>query len=65
MRKLHIPIRLIFIRIGLDYIEEVHKSSILGEWSNMIGYKMGSSLLMVYTTTKSFPAEDFKHGRKK
>jgi hypothetical protein len=27
----------------LDYGEEVHKSRILGECSNMIGYEMGSS----------------------
>ena len=34
----------IIVRVGLDYSEEVHWSKILGEWSNMIGCKMGSSL---------------------
>ena len=30
-------------RVGLDYGEELHWSRSLGEWSNMIGYEMGSS----------------------
>ena len=38
------------LRAGLDYGEEVHKSRIIGEWSNLIGYTLGSSLVGVYTT---------------
>ena len=43
------------LRAGFDYAKEVHQSRILGEWSNAIGYKMGSSLVGVYTTTKTSP----------
>jgi hypothetical protein len=39
------------LRHGLDYSEEdVHRSRILGEWSNMIGYEMDSSPPQFYTT---------------
>ena len=30
------------------------------EWSNMIGYVLGSSLAGVYTTVKTFPMKNFK-----
>ena len=50
------------IRVGLDYNEEVHRSRILGEWSNMIGYEMGFSPDRVYTTTKTSLVVNFKHG---
>ena len=43
----------VLLRAGLDYVEEVHWSRNLGEWSNMIGYKMGSSRADVNTTTKT------------
>jgi hypothetical protein len=33
------------LRANLGYGEEVHQSRILGEWINMIGYKMGSSMI--------------------
>ena len=36
------------IRVGLDHGEEVHWSRSLGEWSNMVGYEMGSSRVGVY-----------------
>jgi hypothetical protein len=52
-------------KVGLDYGEEVHRSRILGEWSNMVGYKMGLSLAGVYTTAKTCPMENFKYGWKK
>jgi hypothetical protein len=39
-------------------------SRILGEWSNMIGYKMGSSPIKVYITAKNFRVENIKHGLK-
>ena len=42
-----------WLRIGLDYSEEVHWSRILGEWSNVIGYETGSSLARVYTMAKT------------
>ena len=32
------------------------------EWSNMIGYKMSSSLARVYTIARTSPVENFKHG---
>jgi hypothetical protein len=35
------------------------------EWSNMIGYKMGSSSIRVYTMGKTSLVEHFKHGWKK
>jgi hypothetical protein len=45
------------LRHGLDYSEEdVHRSRILGEWSNMIGYEMDSSPPKFYTT----PVEKFQ-----
>ena len=47
---------------ALDSNEEVHQSRNFGEWSNMVGYEMGSLLAGVYTTTKTPPAEYFKHG---
>ena len=39
----------------------MHTSRILGEWSNPIGYKMGSSLARIYTTTKTSSVDNFKH----
>ena len=48
------------IRASLDFSDKVQRSKILVEWSNMIGYKMGSSLAMVYTTSKTSPVENFK-----
>ena len=49
------------LRAGLDYGEEVHWSRTLRERSNIIGYKMGCSLVGVYTTAKTSPVENFKH----
>ena len=37
----------------------------LGEWSNTIGYEMGTSLAKVYMTVKISLVENFKHGLKK
>ena len=34
--------------------EEVHCARILGEWSNMIGFELGSSLIGVYTIGQDF-----------
>jgi hypothetical protein len=50
------------LRAGLNYGEEVHHSRISGEWSNMIGFGMNSSLAKVYTTPKTFAEENSKHG---
>jgi len=50
------------LRADLDYGEEVQQSRTLGEWANLIGYKMGSSLAKVYTLTKISMVENFKHG---
>jgi hypothetical protein len=36
-----------------------------GEWSNMIGYKIGSSLAGVYAMAKTSLMKNFKHGWKK
>lgn len=46
------------LRHGLDYSEEdMHRSRIWGEWSNMIGYEMDSSPPTIYTTPmKKFQA---------
>ena len=52
------------LRANLDYNEEVHQSKIEGEWSNMIGYKTGSSPAKVYTMAKTFMANIFKYGLK-
>jgi hypothetical protein len=52
------------LRAGLNYGEEVHHSRISGEWSNMIGFGMNSSLAKVYTTPKTFAEENSKHGWK-
>lgn len=49
------------LRTALDYGEEVHELRILEEWSNMIGYGMGSSLAGVYSTAKAFLVENFQH----
>ena len=49
------------LNASLDYGVEVHQSRMLGEWNNMIGYEMGSSLSRVYTTAKISPVENFKH----
>ena len=48
-----------YIGAGLIHNEEMHQSRILGEWSNMIGYNMGSSPAMVYTTVKTYPEAKF------
>jgi hypothetical protein len=48
------------VKQPLDYGEEVHWSRNLGEWSNVIGYEMGSSPAKVYTTIKSSPMDNFK-----
>ena len=40
----------------------MHWSRVLGEWSDMIGYGMGSSLVGVYTMGKTSPVQNFKHG---
>ena len=50
------------LRAGLDCGEEVHLLMILGEWSNMIGYKMGSASAGVYNAIKTSAVETFKHG---
>ena len=52
------------LRVGLDYNEEVHRSRVdnLGDWSNMIGYKMVSSPVGAYTMAKTSLVENFKHG---
>jgi hypothetical protein len=50
------------LRAGLDCTEEVHQSTIVEEWSNMIGYEKGPSPVGVYDTTKTSPVEKFKHG---
>ena len=34
----------------------------MGEWSHMIGYGMSSSLAGFYTTAKTSPVKNFKHG---
>lgn len=47
------------LRAALDYNEEVHELRILEEWSNMIGYGMGSSLVGVYSTTMTSLVENF------
>ena len=48
------------------YVEGVHQSRILGEWSNVINYEMGSSLIGVYTTTIFFSlVKNSKDGCKK
>ena len=57
-------LNIVSVRFGLDNVEEVHRPRTLGEWSNMSGYKMGSSLAGVYTTAKTSPVENLKHGRK-
>jgi hypothetical protein len=43
-----------YVGAGLIHGEEMHQSRILGEWSNTIGYKVGSSPTMVYTTVKTY-----------
>ena len=48
--------------VGSCYGEEVHRSSSLGEWSNVIGYEMGSSHVGVYTMVETSLVENFKHG---
>ncbi len=42
----------------MDYGEEVHRSRVLGDWSNLNGYEMGCSLVGVYTMVKIFPVEN-------
>ena len=49
-------------RAGLHNGEQVYRSRMLWEWSNTIGYEMGSSLVRVYTIANAFPVENFKHG---
>jgi hypothetical protein len=53
---------LMILRVNLDYSEEVHFSRTSGEWSNMIGCKTSSSPAGDYTTVKTSPMENFKHG---
>jgi hypothetical protein len=44
---------------SLDYGEELHRSGgILGEWSDMIGYEMGSSPMRLYTTAKTISVKE-------
>lgn len=50
------------LRDGLDNNEEVNWSRILEESKHIIGYDMDSSPVMIYTTTKTSPMENFKHG---
>jgi hypothetical protein len=50
------------LRVGFECGEEAPRSRILGEWSNMIGYKLGPSMVRVYTMAKTSPVENFKHG---
>jgi hypothetical protein len=47
-------------RASLDYDEEVHQSRVLRGWSDMIGYEMGSSLVMFYIMVKISLVENFK-----
>jgi hypothetical protein len=49
------------IRANLHYKEEEHRSRNLGEWSNMIGYEMGTSPAGVYTMPKISPVGILKH----
>ena len=49
---------------NLDCGEEVHRSRILGEWSNMTSYKMFVPKDEAYTTAMTSPVENFKHGWK-
>ena len=51
------------LRVGVDYIEEVHRSRMLGAWRNMSGYGMGFSPTGFYTTTKTIPMENLLHGQ--
>ena len=50
-----------FLRVSLDYGEEIHLLRILGEWSNMIGYKMSSSPAGNFSAAKTSPIKNFKH----
>ena len=50
------------VKWPLGYGAEAHRSSIIAEWSNMIGYKMSSTLVGAHTTTKTSPVKNFKHG---
>jgi hypothetical protein len=47
----------------LDYGEEVHQSRILGDWSNMIGNKMGFRVRQQwFVIDQEFSSEEsFKH----
>ena len=47
-----------------DHGKEKYRSRILGEWSNLIGSKMNHSSVGVYTASKTFPVDNFKHGWK-
>ena len=49
---------------GLDYGEDLHQLRILGKWSNMTGYELGSSPVGAYPTTKTSLVENFKQGCK-
>ena len=53
------------VKWPLDYNEDVHQSRQLGEWSNMIGYKMGSSLVGILSTTKTSLVENLQAWMKK
>jgi hypothetical protein len=47
------------LRAGLDHGEKVHQSKNLGQWSNIIGYIMDSSLIGVYIMAKGFAVDNF------
>ena len=38
----------------------MHRCRIIIEWSNIIGYMLGSSPVTVYTTAKTFPMKNFQ-----
>jgi hypothetical protein len=41
-------------------MKKMHRSRILGEWSNMIGHDMGSSPTRVYTTGQDFSSGELQ-----
>jgi hypothetical protein len=43
------------LRANFDYAKVVHQSRIIGEWIDVIGYKMGFSLAGVHTTINTSP----------
>ena len=55
----------LYIRVGLDYDEEVHQSIILGDGAICLATKWpGSSPVGVYAMAKTFIVKNFKHGWK-